>query len=107
VGVFFDFLKFTERRDDLFDILIPQAVLFFDVLELPACVNKENLFIPLALRLIPGFPALVENENCRRYAGTVEKLSWKPGNRLKDILFDESFSDNAFRPATEQNSMRN
>ncbi len=63
--------------------------------------------VALAPCCFPGFPALVENENRRRDARAVEELSRQPDDSLKDIFLDEMLADDAFCPATEQDSMGN
>ena len=65
------------------------------------------MLVSLVLCRFPGFPALVDNKNGRRYPGAIEKLSGKSNNRLKDIILNESLPDNAFRPTTKQNPMEN
>ena len=70
-----------------------------------ARINKEHI----AARLV--FSALltraIENENCYGNTGCGEKIGGQPYHSVKEIFLDQRLSDSSFRPAPEQNAMRN
>jgi hypothetical protein len=97
VRIFFDRFECLIGLHDFRDIFLAQPVLVFQVLEVVACVDEEN---------IGGRLAFIKYEDRGRDPGAEKQVFGRAEDRLEQVFLDEFLPDLSFGPAPEQDAMR-
>ena len=82
---------FSERRENVPDILRHQLVLVADVLELIRGVNEERVVVRLAL---------LEDNDAGGDGDAKEEIAWQLDDGIYEVVVDEVFADFLLGTAT-------
>src|ERR1043166_4447195 len=83
--------------DDLFYVLIEQAVLAFAFFKVLGGVDKEN---------VVGLFAFLEDEDANRNAGGVKEIRGKADDRIDVAVFDQLCANLLLGAATKEHTVR-
>ena len=83
--------------DDFLDMLVSKIVLSLPFLEMPGCVDEQDII---------GLLALLQNEDADRNAGRVEQVRRQADNGVDVPVVEQLVADPRFAAATKQHAMR-